>query len=323
MGITVAVYGDPDEKFPQIPFSRHVDAFDYVVFVLESRLEWLSGLRLPHVLSSVPRKRRAVLDADGAYNRRISIDGYDRNHASENDRARWLAHLRTLADKIMQPTLAPVEPDVLSLPFYGYDPKAQITPEASRVKQFDIAHVGHNWWRGRKVSRHLLPALEEIRPSVGSIAFIGLWWDETPTWATQLNLEPAFWLDYDRFRRLGIQVEPPVAFTRVISTMSQARVNIMTQRPLLRHLRLLTSKYFEIFCADTIPLVMLDPDHAEQVYGPAGRDLSLNGNMAGKLLGALERPNKCSESVAEVRHYLAKHHNYRKRLCQLVEMLER
>jgi hypothetical protein len=322
MGVTVAVYGDPDESFPQIRFSTHVEAFDYVVFVLESRLEWLSGLRLPRVLSSVPRRRRAVLDADGAYNRRISIDGYDRNHSSENDRVRWLAHLHILADKIMQPTLTPAEPNVLSLPFYGYDPKAQIAPKASPAKRFDIAHVGHNWWRGREVSRHLLPALEQIRSSVGAIAFIGLWWDETPAWAARLNLEPAFWVDYEGFRRLGIQVEPPVAFTRVISTMSQAHVNIMTQRPLLRHLKLLTSKYFEIFCADTIPFVLLDPDHAEQVYGPVGRDLSLNGNMAGKLLGALERPNKYRESVAEVRDYLATHHNYRKRLCQLVETLE-
>jgi hypothetical protein len=96
----------------------------------------------------------------------------------------------------------------------------------------------------------------------------------------------------------------------------------MTQRPLLRRLRLLTSKYFEIFCADTIPLVLLDPDHAEQVYGPAGRDLSLNGTIAEKLLDALEQPGKYSELVAEVRHHLAEHHSYRKRLHQLVEALE-
>ena len=52
--------------------------------------------------------------------------------------------------------------------------------------------------------------------------------------------------------------------------MSTARINIMTQRPVLRRLKHLTLKYFEIFCADTIPLLMLDADHAEAVYGPAG-----------------------------------------------------
>lgn len=322
IGITVAVYGGPDENFPGIRFSTDVDAFDYVVFILESRLEWLSGLRLPRVLSSVPRRRRAVLDADGAYNRRICVDGYDRNHASDSDWVRWQAYFHGLADKIMQPTLTPIEPEVLSVPFYGYDPKAQVTPDTSPAKRFDIAHVGHNWWRGREVSQHLLPALEQIRSSVAGIAFIGLWWDAAPPWATQLGLEAAFCLDYERFRRLKIRVEPSVAFTRVISTMSQARVNVMTQRPLLRYFRLLTSKYFEIFCADTIPLVVLNPDHAEQVYGPAGSMLCLNGTMAEKLLDALEQPAKYREAVAEIRQHLTEHHSYRRRLLHLVEALE-
>ena len=104
--------------------------------------------------------------------------------------------------------------------------------------------------------------------------------------------------------------------------MSQARVNIMTQRPVLRHFRLLTSKYFEIFCADTIPLVVLDPEQAGQVYGPAGRELTLNGTMAEKLLDALAQPGAYHELVAEVRHHLEEHHSYRKRLCHLVEALE-
>jgi hypothetical protein len=322
MGITVAVYGRPEQNFARIRFSTDVEAFDYVVFVLESRLEWLSGLRLPRVLSAVPRRRRAVLDADGAYNRTICIDGYDRNHPSDQDRARWLAWFQELSDKIMQPALSTSEPDVLAVPFYGYEPNAQVTPETSPAKRWDIAHVGHNWWRGREVSRRLLPALEQVRPAVGGIAFIGLWWDAIPPWAASMGLENAFCLDFERFRRLRIQVEPPVAFTRVIGAMSEARVNIMTQRPLLRRLRLLTSKYFEIFCADTIPLVMLDPEHAEQVYGPAGRELSLNGSIAEKLLDALGRPDKYRALVGEARHHLAEHHSYRRRLCQLVAALE-
>src|SRR5260370_27314139 len=76
MGIIIAVYGGPDENFPQIRFSTDVDSFDYVVFILESRLEWLSGLRMPRILASVPRRRRAVLDADGTFNPRVSIDAY-------------------------------------------------------------------------------------------------------------------------------------------------------------------------------------------------------------------------------------------------------
>src|SRR5260370_8634190 len=144
MGITVAVYGGPDENFPRIRFSTDVDGFDYVVFILESRLEWLSGLRIPRILASVPYRRRAVLDADGTYNRRISIDGYDRNHACENDRTRWLAYFHELAGKIMQPTLTPVEPNVLPVPFYAYNPKTRIAPKATPTRRFAIPSLAPN-----------------------------------------------------------------------------------------------------------------------------------------------------------------------------------
>ncbi len=79
-------------------------------------------------------------------------------------------------------------------------------------------------------------------------------------------------------------------YNDVIKTMSTAQINILTQRPLLRHLKHLTLKYFEIFCADTIPLLMLDEDHAELVYGPAGRELTLPGRAAEKILDALRIP---------------------------------
>ena len=81
----------------------------------------------------------------------------------------------------------------------------------------------------------------------------------------------------------------------VIQTMSTARINILTQRPVLRHLKHLTLKYFEVFCADTIPLLMLDDDHAEAVYGPAARELTLPDSVAEKLLDALHRPDHYRE----------------------------
>jgi hypothetical protein len=98
-------------------------------------------------------------------------------------------------------------------------------------------------------------------------------------------------------------------------------VNIMTQRPLFRRLKLLTAKYFEIFCADTIPLVMLDPVQAESVYGPSGRELALHGNIAHRLLDAIENPTKYHERVAEVRCHLAAQHSYRNRVQELVRVL--
>ena len=111
-------------------------------------------------------------------------------------------------------------------------------------------------------------------------------------------------------------------YTQVISTMSEGCVNIMTQRPLLRRFRFLTSKYFEIFCADTIPLVMLDPDHAESVYGPAGRWLALRDEIADKLLDTIHQREKYQEIVEKVRRHLAARHSYQKRVEELVAALQ-
>ena len=151
LGHVIALYGREDPRFPRIPFSTDLPAFDYVVFIMESGLHWLSGLRMPRIMPLVPRERRAILDADGMYNQVIVVGDYDRNHASEHDRLKWRAHCDVLTDKIFQPTVEPREPGVMSVPFYGYDPCSQMTADASRPKRFDVMHVGHNWWRWREL----------------------------------------------------------------------------------------------------------------------------------------------------------------------------
>jgi Glycosyl transferases group 1 len=320
LGHTIAVHGHSDPKYPGIRWSTEFDSFDHVVFICEFGIGWMSALRMSRVLTQVPRKKRAILDADGMYNPVLSVDMYDRNHADEHARARWVGHCDSLADKIFQPTLEPLHAAVLPLPFYGYDPALRLELGA-RPKSFDIVHLGHNWWRWREVSSHLLPAIERIRPKLDGICFVGLWWDMVPAGAREQNLETAFEFDIDRFRRLGIQVKPAVPFTEVVSAMSEGRVNIMTQRPLFRRLKLLTAKYFEIFCADTIPLVMLEPAHSESIYGPTGRELALHGNIADKLLDVVQNPLRYRQIVQAVRSHLVSYHSYQKRMQQLVEAL--
>jgi hypothetical protein len=104
--------------------------------------------------------------------------------------------------------------------------------------------------------------------------------------------------------------------------MSTARINILTQRPVLRHLKHLTLKYFEVFCADTIPLLMLDVDLAEAVYGPAARELTLPGRVSEKLLDALNRPDHYRDVVDDVRKHLTTHHSYDQRVEELVAALQ-
>lgn len=322
MGHTFALYGREDPQFPDLRCSTDLSAFDYLVFIAEFGIGWMSGLRMPRVLFEVARERRAILDADGMYNQIITIDGYDRNHANEHDRLKWVGHCDALADKILQPTFQPCEPGVLGVPFYGYNPEAQIRADASPPKRFDIVHLAHNWWRWREVRGRLLPAIERIRPQVGDICFVGSWWDMVPAGARDQNVEVAFGVDTERFRRLHIQVRPAVPYTQVIPAMSEGRVNLLTQRPLFRRLQLLTSKYFEIFSADTVPLLMLDADHAESVYGPAGRELALDGRIEEKLLDALRQPRRYQDLVHEVRGHLAVHHSYQARIQELVAALK-
>jgi hypothetical protein len=322
LGHAVAIYGNPDPQFSEISFSSDPQAFDYVVFIFESRLNWVSGLQLARLLTIVPRSRRVILDADGMYNPLIVLDGYDRNHASERERQTWVASYEAIADRIVQPTLWPRQPRVQSLLFYGYDSQARAADASRHAKRVDIMHVGHNWWRWREISEALLPAMERTREGLGEICFVGLWWDAPPAWAAAVGQEDAFRVDPQRLRELGIRVLPAVPYCDVISTMSAARINIMTQRPLFRWLGLVTSKYFEIFSADTLPLVMLEPEHAERIYGPSGRDLALHGDIGSKLIDVLERPKKYQEAVQAVRRHLTTHHSYERRLHELLEMLD-
>jgi hypothetical protein len=321
-GYEIALYGCTDPRFPTIRFSRDVGAFDYVVFLVESWRHWMSALRMPRIFAEVPRHRRAIVDADGMYNQIVSTDGYDRNYQWEHIRDEWLAHYRIVADRVFQPTFLPREPGVRKLLFYGYDPAQQMPSNASPAKAYDILCVGHNWWRWRQISRELLPAIERVRPHVRDIAFIGSWWDTIPAGAAELGVDAAFGTDPEWLRRLHIQIKPSVSYTDVVNVMSTGRINIMTQRPLFRELKILTSKYFEIFSADTTPLVMIDPDHAEMVYGQAGRELALCNGIGEKLVDVLRCPRKYREIVEEVRQHLLAHHAYRNRVQELVAALQ-
>lgn len=322
LGHTVALYGRPDPSLPRLRFSIEADQFDFVLFILESKLDWLSGLRVARILNAVPRERRAVLDADGLYNDVVSLGDYDRNHASIAERNRWREACERLGSRIFQPTLTPLDPRIRPLLFYGYSPEEEAQPEDPRTKAVDVVHVSHNWWRWKQLEESFFPALGRMRERIGEICFLGLWWDGCPPWAAALGLAEAFRVDGARLKSLRITVRPPVPFTQVISTMSSAKVNIMTQRALFQRLGIVTSKYFEILCADTVPLVLIDSALAESVYGAAGRELTLNGQVERRLLAALESPEQFREVVQRAREHLRSHHSYQTRVRQLVTALE-
>jgi hypothetical protein len=323
LGHRIALCGTPQPNMPGVHFSTDASAFDCVIYLFESKLYRVKRLQEVALLGSIPRRHRYVLDADARCNPLVVVDGYDQNYRSEDERAQWLEFYDALSDQIIKPTLIPSDdPRVRTLPIFGFNPALVMDRAAAPSKHYDILHVGHNWWRWKEVTEELLPAFEKIRMQVGEIGFVGMWWDSTPEWAEAEGLEPALRTETDAFRRLRIRIEPPVPYTEVIQKMSTARVNIFTQRPFLHHVKHLTLRYFEEFCADTIPLLMIEPNFAETLYGPAGRELTLPGRVAEKMLDALQRPDHYRDLVEEVRRHLVAHHSYRRRIEELVTALD-
>ena len=321
-GHRVAIHGEPVFWLPGLDLTKDVGAFDRVVFLYESEIWRSARLDEAALFATIPRQHRVLFDMDGMYNPLIRIDGYDRNHSSEEERREWFAHFDAIGDRVLKPTLTPWnDPKQVSVPFYGYDPAMVTDPAHAPPKIYDVLYVGHNWWRWREMSEVILPAIAKIRDKVGRIGFVGLWWDERPAEGLAAGPWEAFESDPEALRRAGIEVQRSVWYDQVIHTMSSARINIFTQRPLLRHFKHLTLKYFEIFYADTIPLLMLDDDHAASVYGPAARELTLPGRIDEKILDALARPDHYRGLVEEVRRHLSRHHSYGRRVEELFAAL--
>jgi hypothetical protein len=322
-GHSAAIFGTPIWYIPELKFSTDIEDFDRVVYLFETDLYQVHPLHQAIMLGHFKRSQRLIVDTDGLYNELIQLDGYDYNHRTRSDQQAWIAYMDALGDRVVQTlTHQPRHANARPLPFFGYDAARQVHPATCPPKQWDVLLVGHNWWRWREVGGELLPAVAQIRERVGRIGFVGLWWDAPPSEGAAAGPSQAFEADPYMLKRLNVEIAPAVNFTDVIATMSSARINIMTQRPLLRHLRHLTLKYFEVFCADTVPLLMLDPDHAAEVYGPAGRELTLPGRAAEKIADVLENESRYRAIVEDVREHLRTHHSYEIRTRELFAMLE-
>jgi hypothetical protein len=321
-GHNVAMYGDPQPHLPELKFSKDVKSFDRAAYLFESEIYRLSRLEEVSMLGAIQKPHRMIFDMDGMYHPVTKVDDYDFNHANEAERLRWKEYYETLSDVVMKPMLAKSDqPNVRPMTFYGYDASLEMKPADAPKKKYDIMHLGHNWWRWRDIGGKFLPAIEPVRGRIGEIGFIGLWWDGPPAEGKDAGPEAAFESDPAMIKRLRIRTEPSVMYTDVIRTMSTAKINIFTQRPVLHHMKHITLKYFEIFYADTIPLLMLDETIARDVYGPAARELMLRENIGEKILDALARPDHYRDVVLSVRKHLAANNSYEKRMAELVSAI--
>lgn len=343
VGHEVTVYGPPNPK-RGITYCRAVDDADAIVFVFEwttwlqhgDRLDWL------RLVGSVPRRRRVVIDCDGAYNDPVEAFG-DYNHTStaarmswaggeqawdfegavtaEESSRKWIEVCDALSDKIYQPTRRPRRPNVGSFLFHVYDP-AWETPLDFASKDFGMVYVGHAKFRWHGMSR-VLRAIEPVRDRVGRIALVGEGWDGPLKSPGKASIKEKFYSDVAYLEKLGVEALPPVPCAKVIQTMSQAVFNPVVYRPLFAHLGMVTCRTFETPAAGTIPLFLLDEGYVRDIYGERAAELVLGGDRPSeKVLDVLSRPDHYAEIVRSIRRSFARLHSPEARFRELLDIIQ-
>jgi glycosyltransferase involved in cell wall biosynthesis len=322
MGHETIVYGRP---LPNIPLDYSIDLrdADAVIFVFEWTTDLLYGDRLDwlRLISSVPRRRRVVIDCDGRYNDLISVDG-DFNHRAEAESTTYVDFCDAVADKIYQPTPRPLRPNVGTFLFHIYDPTWEAPLDFSS-KDFSIVYVGHSKFRWHGMSQ-MLRAVAPVRNQVGRIGLFGYGWDKQPDWAEPLRMEDAYQVDYAYTKELRVEAMAPVPFAQVISTMSRGSINPVVYRPLFEHLGFVTCRTFENVAAGTIPLFLLNADYVRSIFGDAAADnLVLAGErQQDKVVDVLRRPQHYALIVEGIRSEFRQRHTPEARLRQLIEIVQ-
>jgi hypothetical protein len=326
LGHEVSVYGRwiPGKVNPVIPldYSLDIDSADAVVFIFEWTTQLKPGdqLDLARIVSKVPRRRRVILDGDGKYNDVIRVAD-DYNHADSEEARQWIETCDSVSDKICQPTLHPLRPNVIPFLFYAYNP-AWERPLETAAKEYDILYVGHSKFRWCPMTR-VLQGIEPIRPQLGRIGLVGYGWDAPPHWATSRQMAQAYFADTGTLDALDIAALPPVRFQYVIDWMSKARCNPVLLRSLFGHLRIVTPRLFETVAAGTIPLFVLDPTHVRDIYGEDGLELVLpKDDPHEKILDIVHHPARYRDVVMSIRRHLANAHSHTARLARLLEIVE-
>jgi hypothetical protein len=333
LGHEVALFGEQPPELPSMPFSLDVDRFDYAVFIVYEASDFPDLPYLARLLDGMPKERRIVIDCSGRYNETIRVE-HDFNHLERLDGHQgweWIEGIEAVSDRILQPTPAPLRADVRPFLFHAYDPAAVARPYASAAeaaagwgaadaKPYGVAYAGNNWQRWSQ----LAPFFEAVAPladRLGSACLAGWDWDKRPGWAEEHGLAGVD-VDPELLERLGVEVRWATTYDEFILFLSQSRFSPVFQRPLYNHLRLVTNRMFETFCADTIPLLMLPHDLIDAVYGPAARRLAPDGDVAGLIEDALADPRPYWQAVLETRRHLAREHSFERRFTQLLQVIE-
>jgi hypothetical protein len=321
LGHEVVLYGPPHQA-SGFHYSLDIDSADAVIFIFE----WTTGLQfgdnidLMRLVGRLPRERRVVIDCDGKYNDAIRVAG-DYNHPDVGASHQWVRICDSLSDKICQPTLHPLRPNVRPFFFHAYDPGWELPLDFS-AKEYGMFYVGNNWFRWQPVQM-VLQSIEPIRSQVGRIGLVGHGWNSPAPWASPTLIEDAYYTDPIFLQKMEVEVMPPIRFDQVVSSMSKGVFSPVIYRPLFDYLKLVTCRTFETVAAGTIPLFTQDATFVEEIYGKQALDLILpREDPQGKILDLLSRPTHYAMILRGIRGLLAEKHSYTARLRELIEIVE-
>ena len=336
LGHEVVIFGEPQPELPDLPFTTDLTDVDLALFVLQVPSDFPDMPHLARLLDGIPRERRLLVDLWGRFNETIRLE-HDFNHLEKLDGHlgwEWEAAIQSATDTILQPTLAPLRPNVRSFLFHGFDAgsvtrsyatarEAAAAWRASRPSErpYGVMYVGSNWQRWDHL-RRFLEQYGRVRGPVGPAALVGWDWGERPQWAIEKGIQG---IDTDAalLAELGVEARHGVRFDEVVDLLGQARFAPVFHRPLFRHLGFVTVRTFETFYADTLPVLMLPRDFVQAIYGEAALALVPGEDVAAHLIDALERPEIYWDALLQTRSYLAQHHSYSQRLQELGVFLEK
>jgi hypothetical protein len=321
MGHEVIMYGPPNPAFA-LNYSRDLADVDALVFVFEWTTALQFGGRLDWVrlVEAVPRRRRIVIDCDGAYNDPIEYGG-DYNHLTAESSRHWIAVCDSLSDKILQPTYHPRRANVRPFLFHIYDPTWE-APLTFADKEFSMIYVGHTKFRWRGMYK-VLRAIERVRDRVGRVALVGEGWAEPEDWMESEEHKPRYYVDRSYLKAVGVEALPAVPYGRVTETINKGVFNPVVYRPLFEHLGLVTCRTFETPAAGTIPLFLLERSYVSEIFGERATQLMLEEEHEHeKIIDVLERPERYAEIVMSIREDFARRHSPEARLRELVRLIE-
>jgi hypothetical protein len=333
LGHEVAVYGYPHPELPSLPFTTDLSGVDIALFIVQVPSDFPDMPYLARLLDGIPRERRVVVDLWGRFNDTIRVD-HDFNHLEKLDGHlgwEWEDAIQAVSSTILQPTLAPLRPNVRAFLFHGYDPGSVAKPyktarEAAAAwsaagnaeKPYGVMYVGSNWQRWDQV-RRFLEQYGTARGKIGRACLVGWHWNWRPDWAVQMGIMGVN-TDADLLSQLDIEVRHGVRFDEVTGLLGKARFAPVFHRPLFRHLGFVTNRTFETFYADALPVLLLPRDFVEAIYGDAALTLVPGDDVAAHLTDALSRPEIYWDAVLQTRAHLVCHHSYARRFQELVKL---